>query len=87
MEINALAKSENRTRSNWIVTALLRHVEERKAAKKIAVVPSAVDADAPSSSSIHSLNEEPPARETKPVLGTRHTLREIAPREKPHSKK
>lgn len=62
-QINELAAGENRPRSNWIVTVLMRHVEQRRAQKKL-------EAGAPSpagSTSAQSMNEDPPARVLVPL--------------------
>jgi len=46
-EIDILAKQENRTRSNWIVTELKKAVAEKMGRKKISALPSVADAENP----------------------------------------
>jgi hypothetical protein len=43
-ELDTLAKKENRTRSNWIVTELKKIVGEKMTGKKITILPGATSA-------------------------------------------
>lgn len=56
-EVDALAENDNRPRSNWIVTVLMRHVEQRRAKEKLeGGAPGAPGAKSPST------NEDAPPR-------------------------
>ena len=59
-EIDELAKSENRSRSNWIKTELMERVAEKLARKKIAVLPDVARAAEDSSSSTARQKSETP---------------------------